>query len=156
MLLEGHYHAYEHIYPLPRDLENKSFPGIPNPRGVNGATILITTTGSGPNLKLLGKAPGGQYSFRTSIFILNFTKTPLQFYPHFLENTSSLGKKSWEKCPGVTLQHQWGTISPIVSDVFQSISYRFLTDFLRRSSIMIVVPQTGYLAGLIASGYVFV
>ena len=37
----------------PRDLENKSFPGIPIPRGVNGATIPITTTGSRPSLKPL-------------------------------------------------------------------------------------------------------
>ena len=46
-------------------------------------------------------------------------------------------------------------------DVFQSISYRFITDvntsikstdFLRGNSIMIIDPQSGYLARLIASG----
>ena len=77
-----------------------------------GQQYLSPQQGRVPILSLWDRQPGGQTSFRTSIFILDLTKTPLHSYPQFLEN------KSFPRIPttpgtlpgGVTLQHQWGAI----------------------------------------------
>ena len=55
-----------------------------------GQQYLSPQQGRVPILSLWDRQPGGggQTSFRTSIFILDFTKTPLHFYPQFLENKS--------------------------------------------------------------------
>ena len=79
-----------------------------------GQQPLSPQLGRVPILSLWDRQPGGEWgqtSFRTSIFILDFTKTPLHFYPQFLENNC------FPRIPtpkGVTLQHQWGAIGILI------------------------------------------